>query len=227
MVIGKVSQNRGFLTKLLLFAMVYRGKKYIQTQVTKNSWNDLITGLPCINGINGNVISTISRLKSKTFWPFNNIEQWLLAKVLAFPTPALNRVIKSMAVEHYCPWIRPGCGFKSIADFKGRLDNIPAKGGEWKECYVTPKQNTPVWAPPALSFWLRDSLDVLKDIIEDVRLANHMKWALETLYSEKNKRIYSELWTGNWWRRTQVGTFSNALLMVGDYRSMATGQYAQ
>src|SRR5579859_4944412 len=225
--VGKVSQNRGFLTNLLPFAMVYRGQKYIRTHITKNSWNDLIIRLPCINGINGNVNSTISRLKLKTFWPFDNIEQWLLAKVLTFPAPVSNTLIKSTAVECHCPWIRPGYSFKSVADFKSGLNNIPAKGGEWKECYVTPKQITPVWAPPALSFWLHDSLDVLKDIIGDVRLANHMKWAPETLYNGKNERIYSELWTGNWWIRTQVGTFSNALLMVGNYRSMATGQYVQ
>jgi hypothetical protein len=162
------------------------------------SSNNLTIGLPCVSGNDDNVESTLSALLEKTLWPFANIEQWIMAQHLTFPTPAPIRVIKDVAIEGYCSWIIPGLGFKSVADFKSHLDKILAKGGEWQEFHVMRAPQAPPWAPPTVSFWVRDSLAVVKDIIGDVRLAKDMKWAPETLYNRKNERIYSELWTGNW-----------------------------
>ena len=58
-----------------------------------------------------------------------------------------------------------------------------------------------------VQFWYRDSLDVLKEILEDVRLAKDMKWAPERLINADGERLYSELWTGDWWPRIQVHAF--------------------
>jgi hypothetical protein len=41
----------------------------------------------------------------------------------------------------------------------------------------------PFWAHHNISFWQRDSLEVLKSMVGDVRLAKDMKWAPESTMS--------------------------------------------
>ncbi len=70
--------------------------------------------------------------------------------------------------------------------------------------YATPSKTAPPWAPLSIEYWQRDSLEVLKDIVGDVRLSSEMKWAPEKLYNTQGVRLYSELWTGDWWWEKQV-----------------------
>ena len=57
-----------------------------------------------------------------------------------------------------------------------------------------------------LEFWKRDTLQVLEDMVGDTRLASSMKWASEKYYNSSGKRIYSELWSRDWWWRKQVSS---------------------
>lgn len=148
-------------------------------------------------------------MKSETYWPFDNESQWLLAERTLFPTPLADSVIKRLAIESNCPWITSGLGFKSLADLKRRLDKIPSKGGEWMESHVIPMKEAPSWAPHNIPFWKRDSLEVMKSMIGDVRLAKDMKWAPEKIFNANDERIYSELWTADWWWKMQVRNFGN------------------
>ena len=157
--------------------------------VLKLILNSLTPGLPLHKGD----VTELQQLVSKTYWPFNNIEQWMLAKALTFPSPSANKMIRNIAVERYCPWITVGKGFKSVRDFRKRLDQLPAKGGEWQQSYITRGPTAPRWSPPMVAFWSRDSLEVLKDIVGDVRLAKDMKWAPERLVNGDRERLYSEL----------------------------------
>ena len=136
-------------------------------------------------------------MKSEIYWPFDNESQWLLAERTLFPIPLTNPVINKFAVEPNCPWMIPGSGFKSLADLRRRLDKIPSKDGIWTESHVIPMEQAPSWAPRNISFWQRNSLDVLKTMIGDVRLAKDMKWAPEKIYNANDERIYSELWTAD------------------------------
>ena len=173
---------------------------YMKMQALKLILNILTPGLPLDKGD----VTKLQELVSKTYWPFDNIEQWMLAKALTFPSPLSNKMIRNIAVERYCPWITVGKGFKSVRDFHKRLDQLPAKGGEWQQSYITPGPTVPQWSPPMVPFSYRDSLEVLKDIVGDVRLAKDMKWAPERLVNGDQERLYSELWTGDWWLRIQV-----------------------
>jgi len=114
------------------------------------------------------------------------------------------RRIEAGAVEKNTPWMAPGCGFRSISDFNKRVDSIPAKGGRWRNAFLDRFDNAPGWVPQQNEFWFRDSLEVLKDIASDSRLASDMKWAPQKNYNERGQRIYSELWSADWWWRKQV-----------------------
>jgi len=50
-----------------------------------------------------------------------------------------------------------------------------------------------------LPYWHRDSLAVMHDILTDIDLANDMVWAPKKLYDRDGNRVYTELWTGDWW----------------------------
>ena len=123
-----------------------------------------------------------------------------------FPKPQTVQEISTRAVEKNASWIKPGCGFKSVGDFKRRVAQLPAKAGEWHSSIILPGEDAPVWAPRMSEFWKRDTLQVLEDMVGDTRLASSMKWAPEKYYNSSGKRIYSELWSGDWWWRKQVSS---------------------
>jgi hypothetical protein len=125
-----------------------------------------------------------------------------------FPEPLSNSRIRKLVVESNNSAIAPGCGFKSLQDFKSRLALLPTKGGDWKQAFVQLADPGSSFVPPKVEFWKRNSLEVLKDIIADVRLAKEMKWAPEKHYNLKQQRVYSELWSGDWWWEKQVRSAS-------------------
>lgn len=63
------------------------------------------------------------------------------------------------------------------------------------------------WQPAQVEYWHRDALDVLKDMVGDVRLAPHMTWGPKRLYNADGQRLYGELWSGDWWWNKQVCPF--------------------
>jgi len=150
------------------------------------------------------------------FWPFDNKEQWDLAYAITFPKPQGIQQIKRIAVERYASWIKPGCGFQSVKDYKDRMSHLPTVGGEWKSTYVCPGRAAPSWAPLEIKYYIRDSLEVLRFIVGDVRVANYMKWAPEKVWNHNREQLYSELWSGDWWWRMQVCSIIMHLLTSGN-----------
>ena len=143
-------------------------------------------------------------LRLKTYCSFDNVGQWSLAAACMFPEPLSNSRISKLVVESNNSAIVPGCGFKSLEDFKSRLALLPTKGGDWKQAFIQPGDIGSSFVSPKVEFWKWNSLEVLKDVIADVRLANEMKWAPEKHYNLKQQRVYSELWSGDWWWKKQV-----------------------
>ena len=68
------------------------------------------------------------------------------------------------------------------------------------------------WVPAKILFWSRDALPVVKELVGDEALAKDMKWSPAKLYNSKGERLYSELYSGNWWWETQVGSAANDTL---------------
>ena len=65
---------------------------------------------------------------------------------------------------------------------------------------------------------MRDSFEVVKSLVTDPRWADDMKWTPEKAYNEAGQRIFSELWTGDWWHRMQVCPLINLDLLTLCYR---------
>jgi hypothetical protein len=58
----------------------------------------------------------------------------------------------------------------------------------------------------------RNPVDIVRELIGNPRFKEHMRYAPERHWTSKAKdtRIYSEMWTGNWWWRTQVSTANDS-----------------
>jgi hypothetical protein len=141
---------------------------------------------------------------SETYFPFENASQWKLAKSLLFPKRQSRAGVNNLAVEKNCPWIQTGTGFKSPNDFYQRLELLNYRGGQWRQSYVVPGPTAPTWRPNQVEFYHRDTFETLKYIVSNPKLQNHMKWAPERQFNSKGERVFSELWSGDWWWRMQV-----------------------
>ena len=107
-------------------------------------------------------------------------------------------------MEKHATWISPGDGFQSYGDFKRRVDSLEARSASWVSKIIRPGIRAASWQPEIVKFWMRDSMIILKELVGDVKVADHMKWHPEKVYNSKGQRLYSELWTGDWWWTKQV-----------------------
>jgi hypothetical protein len=159
-----------------------------------------VVGLPVGSGDDGVAKSD----PPNPYDPFEAQGQWDLAYICHYPEPATkSRVIRTI-LSKYNRSIKDGQGFRSHQDYVERVKRLSNKGIRFHPYNVLPTESAPDWAPELITFWMRDSLEVVKSLVTDPRWSNDMRWAPEEAYNEAGERIYSELWTGNWWRRMQV-----------------------
>ena len=104
--------------------------------------------------------------------------------------PVWNELLKK-----YASWGNPECLFETWGDWESRVNQVSAKGGQWERAFVLRSEKNPHWVPEALRFHKRDSLEILKELMGDIKVVEHMKWAPEKVYNSKGERLYSELWT--------------------------------
>ena len=100
-------------------------------------------------------------------------------------------------------FLSPGRGFKSVADFYRRLDLLTDYDGEWKRAYAGPKERLSLM-PQSVQFEYKDTLAVMRDLLMDTRLSEYMTYKPRRVRNLKGERVYSELWTGDWWWKMQV-----------------------
>ena len=103
--------------------------------------------------------------------------------------------------------MKPGSGFKTVNDFQNRLSLLEQVGGEWFVAPLKATEQAYAWVPKVRQFYFKDTMAVLKDLIGDPKLAPYMKWYPEKLYDGSNRRVYTDLSTGDWWWRLQVKLF--------------------
>ncbi|KZT59448.1 hypothetical protein CALCODRAFT_536682 [Calocera cornea HHB12733] len=78
--------------------------------------------------------------------------------------------------------------------------------------------------------WHRDVMEVVTALVGDPRFTAHLRFAPERHYIDDKKeyRLLSEMWTGNWWWRTQVSmcsrffAFAVIPLIIGSDKTLLT-----
>ena len=58
-------------------------------------------------------------------------------------------------------------------------------------------------------FWCKDVIEVIQELFENPDLKDDMCYTPVKLYTDasKNKRIYNEMWTSDFWHEMVVSTF--------------------
>ena len=139
--------------------------------------------------------------------PFINKEQYELAKDMChgrkLPT---NSMLEAHAMEQKL-YLKPGIGFRSIREFHNKLTSLQTDG-EWQMRELTHTENAADWVPTSIPFYYHDTLQALKSIVANSRIAQHCKWAPERFYDGENRRVYTDISSGNCWWRHQVALAS-------------------
>jgi hypothetical protein len=91
------------------------------------------------------------------------------------------------------------------------VDRLPHRP-KWEHQQLSLKDGTGT-EREVVTLYKRNIVEVVEDLIGNPRFANNMRYAPERQWtsSAKETRIYSEMWTGNWWWRTQVSICDNRM----------------
>jgi hypothetical protein len=82
------------------------------------------------------------------------------------------------------------------------MDSLP-HGPKWSRRTIRVKGDS---GEEILDLWLRDIVEVVRELIKNRRFLEHMRFAPEKHWEdlEHTIRIYDEMWSGDWWWRIQV-----------------------
>jgi Plavaka transposase len=140
------------------------------------------------------------------FEPYDNAAQLTIAFKLSVPVLRERSLVAAFALQKNNQHYSEGSGFKNLADYYRKLDAIEQRGGSWFQASVAAWEGAPNWMPLETPFQFKDTMAVLKDLVGDPRYVEHLKWGPQKLYDAKGIRVYTDIYTGNWWPRVQVCT---------------------
>jgi len=107
-----------------------------------------------------------------------------------------------------------GLSFHNVRTLHGKIDAMPDRAGTWQTKALTFRD----LPGEEFTIWHRDPMEAIKGLWKDANLSPHMTFAPSKVYvdSTKSDRVYSEMWTSQWWHVLQVCVFNaaNNLLML-------------
>ncbi|KIM22688.1 hypothetical protein M408DRAFT_78738, partial [Serendipita vermifera MAFF 305830] len=94
--------------------------------------------------------------------------------------------------------------FTSAAMLRDRIELLPDDGPRWKGQKVTAEYGDPT-AP--ITLFYKDPIEVVAYLLSRPNLASHMKFAPAKVWetSSKKSRVYSDMFTSEWWWDVQSG----------------------
>jgi hypothetical protein len=99
-----------------------------------------------------------------------------------------------------------GLSYNNIWGLHQKLDQVPERAGTW-----TTKQLSFGDRPGDTHLIrMRDPIQAIRSLLGNPAHAKHVVYAPRKVWSDANKknRIFSEMWTGQWWHVVQVGTLT-------------------
>ena len=97
------------------------------------------------------------------------------------------------------PWMNERSFIRSI-------DSLPT-GQKWKTSSFSFSGDR---GTEEVELWHRDPIDCVRELISNPLFRDSMRYAPERVWfagrRRVRKRVYGEMWTGDWWWKTQVST---------------------
>ncbi|KAG8729393.1 hypothetical protein FRC12_021012 [Ceratobasidium sp. 428] len=120
--------------------------------------------------------------------------------------------LKSRKYRGKTPW-------PNAASLMKGIDKLP-RGPDWKATVLGVGEGE---EEDIFVVYLRDVIDVLRELIGNPRFKRHMRYAPEKHWTleGREKRVYGETWTGDWWWKMQVsqGTTRKTDADLPEFRS--------
>jgi hypothetical protein len=97
-----------------------------------------------------------------------------------------------------------GLSFHNVRAMNQKVDAMPDRAGKWKTTSLSFRERSD--ESETFTIWHRDPVEAIKGLWKDPNLSPHMSFSPSKVYSDatKSDRIYSEMWTGQWWHALQV-----------------------
>ena len=96
-----------------------------------------------------------------------------------------------------------GLSYHNVQALHKKLDTMPEKAGEWKI------RSLQFGDKPDEKYIIRyrNPLEAIKTLWKDPYLSPQMQFKPQKIFSnsDRDARIYNEMWTGQWWHILQVG----------------------
>jgi hypothetical protein len=137
------------------------------------------------------------------YYPYSSYNQFRLAASVASPKLLPANVIQKVAVDGGDAFIPADLAFSSTNDFLARIDQLSALQSTWRQGTLTNQRSGVSWATD-VKFWHRDPLAVLQEIFENPDLKDSCVWEPVKQYNSEGDRVYTDMYTGDWWWRLQV-----------------------
>jgi hypothetical protein len=137
------------------------------------------------------------------YYPYSSYNQFRLAASLASPKLLPANVIQKVAVDGGNAFIPPDLAFSSTTDFLARIDQLSSLQSTWTQGTLTNQRSEVSWVTD-VKFWHRDPLAVLQEIFENPDLKDSCVWEPVKQYNSEGERVYTDMYTGDWWWRLQV-----------------------
>jgi hypothetical protein len=97
--------------------------------------------------------------------------------------------------------------FKSGATLQRRLEELPETHMQWMATDIKPRSRK---LSSTITLYHRNPLDCIRSLLNRPSLKDHLDYVPKRVYTDamRQQRLYSEVMTGDWAWRMQVGTFT-------------------
>ena len=140
------------------------------------------------------VIPAYDNPEWKPLTPFENQEQWAFCRTYLEENIGKNTLDKMICRNT----INPCARIRSADHFRELIHEMEdGLGCEWEKETIDIEGSY-------VDYWYRNPIAIIRYIFSHPQFLQHLKYAPIKDYNSSGERIYSEMWTSNWWWRQQV-----------------------
>jgi len=126
---------------------------------------------------------------------------------LTTPTISTNSDINKWGVKRHGLPDQRSALFNSVEDFKSRIDELCEMVAPWMKGQIV---DTSGEVSGEFTFYYRDTLAVLQEILANAHLKEKCVWSPVRKYDPDGNRVYTDIHTGDWQWRMQASTLANS-----------------
>lgn len=148
----------------------------------------------------GSVSDALDHSPPNPFLPFSSELEWKIADWFITEDPGHNSFNRFLEIPGVVEKL--GLSYKNVREIHQLVDSLQASRDNWKSQTLGFEDNP----QESFSIHYRDPVEVIRSLWSDPSLVDDLVFAPQKVYQSKTvkKRIYSEMWDGDWWNHLQA-----------------------